>query len=145
MSRNISIIKKQKVYREYKKILMQNSVELENKYNMRIDNANRMYTVLNIPEDIIGEAYSIKKSDIDKIADNYIRQYCGELGSYLNGIGMTELYDFYDLKKVDKYSYLIIIGFSMFRTDIRRERFIKYVLPISIVTLLTIISILIFV
>jgi hypothetical protein len=145
MSRNISIIKKQKVYREYKKILMRNSVELENKYNMRIDNANRMYTVLNIPEDIIGEAYSIKKSDIDKIADNYIRQYCGELGSYLNGIGMTELYDFYDLKKVDKYSYLIIIGFSMFRTDIRRERFIKYVLPISIVTLLTIISILIFV
>ena len=145
MSRNISIIKKQKVYREYKKILMQNSVELENKYNMRIDNANRMYTVLNISEDIIGEAYSIKKSDIDKIADNYIRQYCGELGSYLNGIGMTELYDFYDLKKVDKYSYLIIIGFSMFRTDIRRERFIKYVLPISIVTLLTIISILIFV
>lgn len=145
MSRNVSIVKKQSVYGEYKKILSSNTTELENKYGIRIDDANRMYTVLNIPEEIVGEAYSMKKSDIDRIADNYIRKYCGDLGSYLNGIGMTELYDFYELKKVDKYSYLIIIGFSMFRTDIRRERFMKYVLPVSIVTVLTIISILIFI
>lgn len=144
MNRNVSFIKKQIVYSEYKEILKSNTIELENKYGIRIDDAKRMYTVLNIPEEIIGEAYSMKKSDIDRIADNYIRQYCGDLGSYLNGIGMTELYDFYDLKKVDKYSYLIVIGFSMFRTDIRRERLMKYVLPISIVSLLTIISILIF-
>lgn len=144
MSRNVSIIKKQSVYGEYKKILSSNTTELQNKYGIRVDDVNRMYTVLNIPEEIIGEAYSVKKSDIDVIADNYIRQYCGDLGSYLNGIGMTELYDFYEFKKVDKYSYLIVIGFSMFRTDIRRERFMKYVLPISIVVALTIISILIF-
>lgn len=144
MSRNVSIIKKQSVYGEYKKILISNTTELQNKYGIRVDDVNRMYTVLNIPEEIIGEAYSVKKSDIDVIADNYIRQYCGDLGSYLNGIGMTELYDFYEFKKVDKYSYLIVIGFSMFRTDIRRERFMKYVLPISIVAALTIISILIF-
>lgn len=145
MSRNVSIIKKQNLYGEYKKILNSNTTELENKYGIRIDDANRMYTVLNIPEEIVGEAYSMKKSDIDRIADNYIREYCGDLGSYLNGIGMAELYDFYELKKVDKYSYLIIIGFSMFRTDIRRERFMKYVLPVSIVTALVIISILIFI
>lgn len=145
MSRNVSIIKKQSVYGEYKKILSSNTTELQNKYGIRVDDVNRMYTVLNIPEEIIGEAYSVKKSDIDVIADNYIRQYCGDLGSYLNGIGMTELYDFYEFKKVDKYSYLIVIGFSMFRTDIRRERFMKYVLPISIVAALTIISILIFI
>ena len=144
MSRNVSIIKKQSVYGEYKKILSSNTTELQNKYGIRVDDVNRMYTVLNIPEEIIGDAYSVKKSDIDVIADNYIRQYCGDLGSYLNGIGMTELYDFYEFKKVDKYSYLIVIGFSMFRTDIRRERFMKYVLPISIVVALTIISILIF-
>ena len=144
MSRNVSIIKKQSVYGEYKKILSSNTTELQNKYGIRVDDVNRMYTVLNIPEEIIGEAYSVRKSDIDVIADNYIRQYCGDLGSYLNGIGMTELYDFYEFKKVDKYSYLIVIGFSMFRTDIRRERFMKYVLPISIVVALTIISILIF-
>ena len=145
MSRNVSIIKKQNLYGEYKKILNSNTTELENKYGIRIDDANRMYTVLNIPEEIVGEAYSMKKSDIDRIADNYIREYCGDLGSYLNGIGMAELYDFYELKKVDKYSYLIIIGFSMFRTDIRRERFMKYVLPVSIVTALVINSILIYI
>jgi hypothetical protein len=30
--------------------------------------------------------------------------------------GLSELYTFYESKKVDKY-YLIVVGFSMFKTD----------------------------
>lgn len=132
MNRNVNIFKKISMFRLYKKNIRDISTELENRFNIRIDDANRMYTVLNIPEEIIGEAYAIKKSDIDRIADNYIRAYSQELGAFLNTNGVSELYDFYELRKVDKYSYLIVVGFSLFRTDERRNRLIKYWLPFGI-------------
>lgn len=120
------------MFRLYKKSLRGVSVELENRFNLRVDDAERMYTVLNIPEEVIGEAYALKKSDIDRIADNFIRAYSQELGEFLNSNGMAELYDFYELRKVDKYSYLIVVGFSLFRTDERRERLLKYWLPAGV-------------
>ncbi len=132
MNKNISLIKKISIFSQFKKTIKSNSVELENKFNLRIDSANRLYTVINVPPETIGEAYNIKKSDIDRIADNFIREYSKELGSYLNSIGLNELYEFYDLKKVDKYSYLVVVGFSFFRSDERRSRIYKYWIPISV-------------
>lgn len=132
--RNISLIKKFSLYRSYKKAIRANATEIESVFRMRIDEANRLYTVINIPEEFIGEAYAIKKSDIDRISDNYIREFFGELGRYLNSKDLAELYDVYEMKKVDKYSYLVVVGFSMFRTDLRRERLMKYWLPTSIAT-----------
>jgi hypothetical protein len=132
MNKNISLIKKISIFSQFKKTIKSNSVELENKFNLRIDSANRLYTVINVPPETIGEAYNIKKSDIDRIADNFIREYSKELGGYLNSIGLNELYEFYDLKKVDKYSYLVVVGFSFFRSDERRARIYKYWIPISV-------------
>jgi hypothetical protein len=139
---NVGLFKKISLYLLYKKVIRRNSVEIENKFNMRIDNANRLYTVLNIPEDVFGEAYAIKKSDIDRVADRYVREFSSELGSYLNSKGIEELYDYYDLKKVGKYSYLIIIGFSIFRSDVLRERIYKWWIPgISIAVVASILSV----
>ena len=138
MNKNISFIKKISIFSQFKKIIKSNSVELENKFNLRIDSAHRLYTVINVPPELIGEAFNIKKSDIDRIADNFIREYSKELGTYLNSVGLNELYDFYDLKKVDKYSYLVVVGFSFFRSDERRARIYKYWIPIlSTITILT--------
>ena len=137
MSKNISLLKKIKLFSQFKKSIKTNSVELENKFNLRIDSANRLYTVINVPPELIGEAYNIKKSDIDRIADNFIREYSKELAVYLNSKELSELYEFYDLKKVDKYSYLVVVGFSFFRSDERRTRIYKYWIPIlSTITIL---------
>jgi hypothetical protein len=111
------MFKKLKLFFSYSKALSNNRIELEQKYNIRIDNARRLYTVINIPEEIIGEAYSLKKSDIDKISENFLRQYSSELGTFLDSKGLKELYDVYDIKKVDKYSYLIVYGFSLFKSQ----------------------------
>jgi hypothetical protein len=126
------IMKKMSLYSLYKKTINENSAELLNRYNLRIDSAHRMYTVLNIPEDIIGEAYSLRKADIDRIADKYLREFSSDLATMLNDKGLPELYDFYEVKKVDKYSYLVVIGFSLFRTDERRGRLFKIWIPIGI-------------
>jgi hypothetical protein len=117
MNNNLSYFSKIKLFLLFKKTIKNNSSELLSNFNIRIDNSYRMYTVINIPEELIGEAYSIKKSDIDKISENYIREYSSKLGFFLNKIGVAEMFEFYEIRKVDKYSYLIIIGYSLFRSN----------------------------
>jgi hypothetical protein len=130
--KNISLFKKIKLFNYFKKLLKQNKSELELKFNIRIDNAYRLYTVINVPEELIGEAYSLKKSDIDRISENYIKQYSSELGRYLNSKGLNELYDFYKIDKVDKYSYLIVFGFKLFESNKYYNNLYYKVIPTSI-------------
>ena len=112
----ISFLKKLKLFLSYRRIVKLNKVELERGLNIRVDNAYRLYTVLNVPEELVGEAYSLKKSDIDRISETYIREYSGEVARFLNAKGLVELFRSYEIKKVDKYSYLIVIGFSLLET-----------------------------
>jgi len=112
----VSFFNKLKLFLNYKKIVKQNKLELERSLNIRVDNAQRLYTVLNVPEELIGEAYSLKKSDIDRISETYIREYVYEVSKLLNSKGLMELFRTYEIKKVDKYSYLIVIGFSLIET-----------------------------
>jgi hypothetical protein len=114
--KKISFFKKIKLFNSFKKALKENKSELQLKFNIRIDNAYRLYTVINVPEELIGEAYSLKKSDIDRISENYIRQYSTDLGSYLNSKGLNELYEFYKIDKVGKFSYLIVFGYRLFKS-----------------------------
>lgn len=114
---DISIFKKLEMFRFFRKVIRKNRSELLQRFNIRVDYAQRMYTVLNIPEDLFGEPYNIRKSDIDKISEKYIKEYTMGLSNYLNANGLGELYNFYELKKVDKYSYLIVVGYSMFRSN----------------------------
>jgi hypothetical protein len=88
----LSFFKKLKLFLNYKKIVKQNKLELERSLNIRVDNAQRLYTVLNVPEELIGEAYSLKKSDIDRISETYIREYIFEVSKLLNTKGLMELF-----------------------------------------------------
>lgn len=117
MSNRISFFKKVSLFNSYKKVIKNNKLELANYLNLRIDNADRLYTVLNIPKELVGEEYSLKKSDIDRISENYIKEFIAETSKFLVSKGLNELYSIYDIKKVDKYSYLVVIGFSLFKSN----------------------------
>ncbi len=132
---NISFFKKISLFSFYKKTLKLNKLKLERELNIRFDSAYRLYTVLNIPEELYGE-FTLKKSDIDKISENYIREYSFEVSKFLNSIGLNELFKSYEIRKVDKYSYLIVIGFSLFRSDVFYNNLYYKLLPF-----LTIVSI----
>jgi hypothetical protein len=115
--KNISFWKKIKLFFFYRKTISNIDAQLEAQFNIRIDNAARMYTVLNIPKENFDEVYSIRKGDIDAIAQGFIKEYTNSLSEYLNSKGLGELYDFYDIKKVDRYSYLLVYGFSLLKTN----------------------------
>ena len=136
--KRISVFKKIKLFNYYKKKIKKNSDELDTKFNLRIDNAKRMYTVLNIPKELVGDAYSLKKQDIDKICETYIKQYSSNLNDYLDSIDLNELHDFYSIKKVDKYSYLLVFGYSLFKSQ-KYYNFIYYFVTPVIIILISLI------
>jgi hypothetical protein len=115
--RNISFYKKVKLFLLYRKTIKTIEQPLERQFGIRIDKASRMYTVLNIPKELIDEPYAIRKADIDTISQSFIKDYTNKLSVLLNQNGLNELYDFYDISKIDKTSYLLVYGFSLFKSD----------------------------
>jgi len=141
MANKISFLKKIKIFRDFKKVLKLNKTELQEVFGARVDNAYRIYNVINIPVEEIGEPYNLRKSDIDLIAEKSVRDYSSDISKYLDSKGLQEMYDFYEIKKVDKYSYLIVIGFSLpndpFRSNIYYNRLYYRFFPVvSIVSLI---------
>lgn len=135
----MSILKDLRLFFSYKSSIRKNKVRLQGDFNMRIDNADRMYTVLNIPTNLVEEPYNLRKEDIDKIAQNYIRDYINDLSAFLNSIGISELYDFYEpIKKIDKYSYLIVIGYKQLDSVEINKIIYRIILPvISVIGLIS--------
>jgi hypothetical protein len=127
-----SLFKSISLYLLYRKILNNKRTELESKFNSRVDKVYRIYTVLNLPNELFEEPYNIRKQDIDALSSKYISEFSAEVSKYLNSIGLTELYELYDIRKVDKFSYLIVVGFSLFRTDKFTNNLYFRWIPISI-------------
>ena len=138
--RNISFIKKVKLFLQYKRTIKKIEDELFAQFNIKVDKATRLYTVMNIPAEIVEEPYNLRKGDIDAIANAYIKTYTGKLSEYLNSQGLYEMYDFYEGSKVDKYSYLLVYGFSLFKSNKVWLNLYKYS---SIAVVLTLIFLLI--
>lgn len=133
MNRNISFLKKLSLYRQYKKTIRDNESEIEQKFKLRRDYTNRLYTVMNIPQEIIEEPYNLRKGDIDKIAEGFIKEYSNEVSKYLDSKGLSELYGFYEIKKVEKYSYLVVFGFSLLNSVKMFKNFYYRILPTLVV------------
>jgi hypothetical protein len=139
--KRISYFKKIKLFLYYRREVNKIRTELENQFNSRVDGASRIYTVLNVPSSLIEEPYNLRKEDIDSLSKNFIQDYSKKLSIFLNSKGLMELYDFYDIKKVDKYSYLVIFGFSLFNST----RFIiRFYITISILITSLVLSLLYF-
>lgn len=121
--KKLSLYKKLQIFREFKKILRLNKTEMEEVFGARVDKAYRIYNVLNIPAEMIGEPYNLRKSDIDKLAETSIKEYTVKISEFLDSKGLKEMYGFYEVKKVDKYSYLVVLGFTIDNDTFRSNKY----------------------
>lgn len=128
----VSIFKKYKLYKEYLTILKNNKEILLEECNAKVDKIGRVYSVVNIPLEEIGVQYTLKKSDIDQLSTQFISEYRFKLSNLLNNIGLVEFYKEYEIKKVGKSNYLIVFGFSLFRTDLLAKKIFYRYLPILV-------------
>lgn len=138
--KKLSFWKKLSIYRTYRKIVLKNKNEFKDTFGLRLDRANRIYTVINIPAEMFEEPYNLRTADINKISEPYITAYTKQISGLLDSKGLGELYRLYDVQKIDKFSYLVIIGFSLFDTaKLARNiflRFIPIMFALSILTFL---------
>lgn len=125
----VSLRKKIQLYLTYRKTLEKNRENLFQNFTSRVDKVYRIYTVINLPKEELDEPYNFRKRDLDIFAEKYIRDYSQNIAKYLNSLGLNELYDIYEIKKVDKFSYLIVIGYKLFNTDKLARTFWLKVLP----------------
>lgn len=143
MNKRISFFKKIKMFNHFKKIIKACEVELDETFNIKVDKAYRLYTVINIPIEEVGEPYNLRKSDIDIIAETRIKDFSSKLAKFLNSKGLVEMYNFYEIKKVEKYSYLIVIGFDLpneyFRSNKFYDNLYYRVIPITLTLIFLII------
>jgi hypothetical protein len=138
----MNIFSKLRLFWSYKSSLRKNYIRLTGDFNIKIDRASRLYTVINIPEDLFDEPYTTRKQDIEIISQTYIREYINKLSEFLNSIGLSEIYDFYEpVKRVDKYSYLVVIGFKPFNSV--KYNTIIYMRLLPILGLISLISLII--
>ena len=134
----MNIFKKIRLFWSYKSSIRKNYIRLTGDFNIKIDRASRLYTVINIPEDLFDEPYTTRKQDIEVISQTYIREYINKLSEFLNSIGLSEIYDFYEpVKRVDKYSFLVVIGFKPFNSVKYNTIIYLRLIPIGIIILLT--------
>lgn len=133
---NTNIFKKIYLFFIFRRNLLKAETDLKIQFNIRVDNIFRFYTVLNVPSEVVEEPYNLRKSDIDSISRNYVKEFNFQLSQFLNSRGLTELYDLYDMEKVDKYSYLLVFGYSLFNTKRLANSLIYFWTPFVSILLL---------
>jgi len=132
----ISIWKKLNLYYQYRKIILSKKYVLEQN-GLRIDKVKRVYSVINIPEEIFDNAYDLKTTDINRVSQSYLTDSVRNISKLLNSMGLNELYKIYDTQKVDKFSYLLVIGFSFIDTKKMASNLYFKFIP-TLITLITI-------
>jgi len=140
----MGLFKKINLFFTYRSVLKSIKKELEIDYNARIDSIYRIYTVVNLPDVLFEEPYNLRTSDIDTIARNYILDFRRNFSDYMVRKGLMELFEIYEVRKVDKYSYLLIFGFSLFNTRKVANALINLGIILSIISFLAIIFLIIY-
>ncbi len=133
----MNIIQRFKYFKYYCKILDENKQELYDKFNIRIDNIYRMYTVYNIDESeyktyggdkpIIHEKKTIEEyltlnsnSGAMMNGEDYfklvINKHISRLDQFLIQKGLSELYGLTSKHRIDKYNAKVVIEYKYLNT-----------------------------
>lgn len=134
----MNFFKKLNFYLLFSDMISKNKEDLLKLFGMRVDRVNRLYTVINLSNDKLEEPYDLRKSDVDKIASIYLKDYISRISTFLDSISLKELYQLYEIKKLDKYNYLVVIGFSLFKTHKVANNLFFKIIPTFIVLLVII-------
>lgn len=132
----LSLWRKLNLYYQYRRGLTRNISTLQQN-GFRIDRVKRIYTVVNIPTELFDDAYDLKTSDINRVSQSFLTDSVRTISKILNDIGINELYKIYETRKVDKYSYLIILGYKFFDTKKVADFIFLRLIPIILLSIIT--------
>lgn len=107
------MFKSYKLYKFYKKVIRKNQEELLRNFNIRIDDVNRLYTVINLPPQI--DTYGPK--DGPRMTAALLKTWLAKLDNFLIKIGIKELTRVETIQEIDETNYLLVIRFKLFNSE----------------------------
>jgi len=135
----MNIFKRIKLYYEYKKLLKDNIEDLQSKYSFRVDNINRIYTVIHIPDDI--KVYG--PEHIEALTEEWLKKWLIRLDTYLVNIHLKEFLNRDTLTKIDDQNFLLVLRYKYL--NLEKIYYTLYLLGIiSFITILVTLIIKIF-
>ena len=108
---NLSLLKKYKLFRYFKKILKENRNVISNKkngLNLRIDKAYRLYTVVNCSPDVVKYGKNL--------AEKEIKEYVTKAEKLFIDVGILEYIGIRDIQQISEVDFLIVFGYNGFDT-----------------------------
>jgi hypothetical protein len=105
----MKLSKKFSLLKYYKTVLDANRTELKSKFNIKIDKIYRMYTIYAVPVD----DYNVYG---DTLVDKEVGKYLSKLETYLNGIGLSELFEYTEIVKISPTEFRIVVNYKLLDT-----------------------------
>lgn len=125
-------MKKYKLYKIYKKFIKEHEAILEQKFRLRIDYTNYLYTIINLDPALVNKYYG----ESNKVSTPVINEYIKIVDEYFRANNMSEFIAIRKIARVDDFNWKVEFGFSLFNSKKRANIF----LIIGILTILTIIA-----
>ena len=107
----LSWFKRLKLFIDYIILINRNRERISDKstgLNLRIDNAYRIYTVYNCPEEV--SKYGTK------LAEKYIKEYIGKVDKLFMKLEIIEFMGIRNIQQVSELDFLVVFGFKGFNT-----------------------------
>lgn len=129
MAKKVGFLKSVKLFFIYRKLIKNNYDSIHNKkHNLRVDYVNRIYTVVNLPDDV--------KKYGNKLAQKYISEYINDVDKLFLEIGISEYVGILDIKQEDELDYVIVFGFKFFNTAKMANKILLIILSIPLIWLI---------
>lgn len=108
----VSLLKKYQLFKEYRNIIKQTIKKFpgeQNTLNLNCDKIYRLWTVINMPEDV--KVYGTE------LSNEFIKKYLKDANKYFNEINLNELVAIAKVERVGPSSYLVVFSFSLFNVE----------------------------
>jgi len=102
------MLKNYKLYKMYRKLVKENQEELLQKFNLRVDEVGRLYTVINLPP----QADTYGPKDGPRITASLLKNWLSRLDEFLISKSIKELTAVETMQEIDESNYLLIIRFK---------------------------------
>jgi hypothetical protein len=125
----MNIFKRIKFYYTYKNITNEIKKDLLENFNVRIDNINRLYTVINIPDEtqIYGSEHA------NALTEEFLRKWLVKFDTFLVNNQIKEFLIREELTKIDDLNYLIVFRYKYLNV----EKILYTLYTLGIITFVT--------
>ena len=104
----MNLFKKFIFYSTYRTLVKQHTAQLAERFDIRVDNIYRMYTVIHVPDDTT--LYGPQNAQ--RLAGNWLKNWLATLDQFLVEIELKELTAVEKISQLDPQNFLLVIRYK---------------------------------